>query len=42
MEIEELKRSEIYNDEIVIRRGREALKRLAILWGVEGFEGFDR
>ena len=32
--MEELKRCEIYDDEIVIRRGREALKRLKIIWGL--------
>ena len=33
----ELKRSEIYDDEIVIKRGREALRRLAIIWEIEDF-----
>ncbi|VUT25991.1 MAG: hypothetical protein MASP_01269 [Candidatus Methanolliviera sp. GoM_asphalt] len=34
--MEELKRSEIYDDEIVIRRGREALRRLEAIWKSTG------
>ena len=35
MELKELKRSEIYDDEIIIRRGREALRRLEVIWKIE-------